>query len=390
MAAKKRKQNVSMGGLTIPDWSMVRPDVKPFTERGIKRDFERLLWEAEFYIHYEVGEKTLAKEFIKYCAKNFDKKNASLLRKLPDWHFCNIGKWTYVVNKGGALDDARVKRVEEFYNELLPKANAVAEKEAAEAEAEKAKPKAPVINIQDRMKEQVQDLMGEWEHFLDLMLDGEIGIDKFDPYNTMQSYGVEIKPAHAKIIRDQYLRDLEEANEVAEWKDPEIKEAYAHLDTARKRKAFLEFYNKIMTACDTIINTGKATRKPRKRKAPSKEKLVEKIKYKESDPNTGLASVNPVSIIEATTLWVFNTKNRKLGVYVADEQTGPLSVKGTTVTGFDAAKSVQKTIRKPEELLKGANKLARTKIQKLFNEVNSIETKMNGRLNEHTILVRVF
>jgi hypothetical protein len=67
-----------------------------------------------------------------------------------------------------------------------------------------------------------------------------------------------------------------------------------------------------------------------------------------------------------------------------------LSVKGTTIVGFDAATSTQKTIRKPEVLLKGADKLARTKIDKLYKEVNASETKMNGRLNEHTLLLKVF
>jgi hypothetical protein len=388
--ATKTKTNVSMGGFTIPEWTMIRPDFKPAIIKGVKRDYERLFWEAEFYIHYEIADKVMAREFVKYAAKHFDKKGAALLRKLPDWQFGNVGKWTYIANKGGVLDEARVKVVEAKYHELLIKAQTASDVEEVELEQIRERPKAPVISIQQRMKEQVSDMLGEWEHFLDLMLDGQITVDKFDPYNKMLGHEVEIKAAHAKIIRDQYASNHDEAREVAAWKDPDIQEAYAHLDTPRKRKAFLEFFEKIATACDTIINTSKATRKTRVKKAPSKEKLVAKIKYKESDSNTGLASMNPLGILESSMLWVFNTRNRKLGVYVADEQTGPLSVKGTAIVGYDPVKSVQKTVRKPEELLKGANKLARTKMQKMYSEIRATETQLNGRLNEHTILIRTF
>ena len=139
-----------------------------------------------------------------------------------------------------------------------------------------------------------------------------------------------------------------------------------------------------------MINEGKAQRKPRVKKAPSKQKLVEKIKYKESERTLGLASINPISILDSSTLWVYNTKNRKLGMYVADAMTGPLSVKGTSIVGFAPAKSTQKTVRKPEAVLKGAGNLARTKFDKLYSEINATETKLNGRINEHTVLIKVF
>ena len=199
-----------------------------------------------------------------------------------------------------------------------------------------------------------------------------------------------IKPAHAKLIRQYFEPMFEEAKLVVEFKDEEIKQAYSHF-TARtqERKRFLKIYEEIITACDTIINTGKANRKTRAKKAPDKQKLVSKIKYRESDPATGLASINPVSILEKQYLWVFNTKNRKLIRYVADELNGGLSIKGTTITGFSDQKSQQKTVRKPE-MLKGSSKLSRTKIDKLYNEIKTVETGVTGRINEHCILISVF
>ena len=240
------------------------------------------------------------------------------------------------------------------------------------------------------MREQVSDLLGQWEGYIDDWRDGEIDHKKFDPYKEMVSHEPAIKPAHAKIIKDAFEGQLAEAREVLEFTDEDIKEAYAFW-TGRKaeRQKYLSFFEAIATACDTIINTGKATRKTRAKKAPSKDKLIAKLKYKESEPSLGLASINPISVLDASTLWVYNTKNRKLIKYVADPLIKVLSVKGTTITGFDEANTVQKTVRKPE-VLKGAGKLARTKFDKLFDELTTTETKANGRLNDHCILVRVF
>ena len=129
-------------------------------------------------------------------------------------------------------------------------------------------------------------------------------------------------------------------------------------------------------------------RKTRKKRTVSKDKIVSKLKFKQSEPSLGLASINPMNILDAQVLWVYNTKNRKLGVYVAEEHHN-LMIKGTTIVGIDTKQSVQKTLRKPE-LLKGADKLARTKFQKLFEGLNAVETEMTGRINEHTLLIKVF
>jgi hypothetical protein len=66
-----------------------------------------------------------------------------------------------------------------------------------------------------------------------------------------------------------------------------------------------------------------------------------------------------------------------------------LGVKGTSITGFDEHKSVQKTLRKPEEQLKefkGAGKVA---LRKFLEDIKAVDIKLNGRLNEDTILLKV-
>ena len=85
---------------------------------------------------------------------------------------------------------------------------------------------------------------------------------------------------------------------------------------------------------------------------------------------------------------MFNTKTRKIGKYVAEDNT-EFTVKGTTLQFFDESKSVQKTLRKPDEQLKEFNKAGKVVLRKFLDNITAVETKMNGRLNEHTILLKV-
>jgi hypothetical protein len=386
VAKAKPKRNLSANGMSIPEWGLVKKDIKPFkNSSGVLMDYKRLFQSAMYYVHYEVPSKALYDSFIKYCER-FDKKKSAILKVLPEYEFMSAGKYAYLALKGAELDDETLVHLEKKYKELLVKAEALTKVKTAET---KQKVAGPVISIQTRMREQVSDLCGQWDEYVDQLCFGKFDLAKFDPHAQMQLYnsGV-IKAAHAKIIKDMYTGQYEEAKEVVVWKDEQLKEGYAYM-TAKMRKDFLAFFEKIMTACDTYINTGKAVRKTRVKKAPSKEKLISKIKYKESEPSIGLASINPLSIIDSNVLWVYNTKNRKLGCYVADSMGQVLSIKGTSIIGFDPKKSVCKTVRKPE-LLKGAGKLPRTKMQKQFDEIRATETSMNGRLNEHIILISTF
>jgi hypothetical protein len=132
----------------------------------------------------------------------------------------------------------------------------------------------------------------------------------------------------------------------------------------------------------------KATKKPRKQKSINKEKVVAKLKYKKTDEPLKLVSVNPIDIIGSKELWVYNTKNRKLGKYVAAEYQ-ELGIKGTTVTGFNETLSVCKTLRKPAEQLKAFASAGKVVLRKFLDDINAVDTKMNGRINEEMVLLKI-
>jgi hypothetical protein len=176
----------------------------------------------------------------------------------------------------------------------------------------------------------------------------------------------------------------------------QLKEGYDH--RSKKQMALLlKALEKIMTSCDMVIESAKATRRPRKAKVYSAEKLVQKLKFKKQDDKFGLVSINPADIIYANELWVFNTKTRKIGKYVAKDPDpqkmqrpgSGLQVKGTTIIGFLEEESIQKTMRKPAEQLKEFKNAGKVALRKYMDDIKTTDTKLNGRINAETVLLKV-
>jgi hypothetical protein len=186
-------------------------------------------------------------------------------------------------------------------------------------------------------------------------------------------------PTVAQIakIRNDEERDLAE----------QFREGYNHL-TKKDAQDYLAALETLIGACDVVIDASKATRKPRVKKAPSKERLIAKLKIKDRDDKLQIVSVNPLELLESTEVWVFNVKTRKLGRYVAAEDCSIMTVKGSTLVGFDETRSVQKTVRKPEETLKEFKKAGKVKLRTFLNDINAVEVKLNGRLGIDTVILR--
>ena len=272
-----------------------------------------------------------------------------------------------------------VKVMEEGKNDIDPE-----EAKAAEA----AKPEVYTPSIQERVKEAAYRMTEELE---DAIEGFQKDPENFDPkafkmLNLLK--GKEVKAAHARLIKTLYKRDLEELEELASGQaDEQLKEGYSHRSKKQIRN-LITFYQEIMSACDMLAQEAKVNRKPRKTKVVPKDKLVAKLKYMKSNEPLKLVSINPADIIGSKELWVFNTKTRKLGKYVAAEF-NDLGVKGTTITGFNEHQSICKTLRKPEEKLKEFKAAGKVQLRKFLDEINATDTKMNGRINEETILLKV-
>ena len=376
----KRKTKASTYLIKEPNW-------KELALLTSEQDREKAYQTCHYFVHQEIQSKILQnhmKDWIK-LSSGWDKKDIKKILTIPDAYFSTCGKYAFICKKLGWMPEGILTYINETKKpEWLERAKKVI------AEKEEKVANKRVISIQDRMKEQVSSLCGEWENKLDTFVDAEeFNIKQFDPYNDIRAHSPAIKPAHAKIIKDMFADEYAEAQELVAWEDPDLKEAYSHFNV-KMRKGLLEFFEKINSACDTLIDTGKAQRKPRKPKAISREKVVSKLKYKINDSELGVGSINPVEIIDASEVWVFNTKNRKLGVYKKSTTSLGLSVKGTSIKDFSDTSSWQKTLRKPAEQLKAFKGTAKTKFQSEFDSIKATEVKLNGRMNEHILILKAF
>jgi len=241
-----------------------------------------------------------------------------------------------------------------------------------------------VIDVQKRIDDKVDDLIGDIEEQVDIFtLNGEN--DEFDPVAFLTERNV--KPTLAERISDYYVPLYEELEEVLAGTDPQLIEGYKRL-SKKKLQAKLNFIAAIIAACEERQVTVKAQRLPRKKKARDPIKAASKMNYLAEYPDLSLKSIRPSEIIGAHQLWVFNTKTRFLGVYNSSTATG-FDVKGSTIYGFDEKTSVAKKLRKPQAVINevlGAGKIA---LRRVLDSVKTAEKQLTGRVNADTVLLRV-
>ena len=286
----------------------------------------------------------------------------------------------------------------------------LAQKAEQEPEEETPTSKPYVPTIQERIAEQAGSMSEDIDEWLESFLDNKKTFDPngFDFIRHFTAKGVT--QAHARKLRrfyDEQLNDFRELeqmptagqmkklteDEIEQW--TQLKEAYSHFSKSDIKKYTSAIVN-VIEALDFVSEASKAQRKPRKAKPKSATKLVEKLKYCVTDDRYQVASITPELIIGANEVWVFNTKTRKLGKYVAEnvDPTGQradsgLSVKGTTITGFAPQKSIQKTLRKPLDQLKDFKSAGKVALRKFLDDIPTTETVLNGRINDTTVLLKV-
>ena len=373
----------------------------------------KISWEgAKYYTHYEVESKEWLTTVKAYIKNNYDKNIVSSINKLPDWKIGGKSHWTcaaYLLDNNPTIVPEVYKTgIHKWILELAEEGAVIAEEKKAE---EKTKKKVYVPTIQERIRDQSVDMIEDIDDWLETWIADPSTFDPkafdfkkhFDKLQPSQAHARKMKTFYDGVLNDyDELERMPTAGQLKKMDEhtqdmwAQLKEGYAHLKKADIKK-FRTAIEELMAALDFIIDSAKATRKPRKAKPKSATKLVEKLKYAKTDEKYKLASVDPTLIVGANELWVFNTKTRKLGKYVAAnidpkgmgrDGTG-LSVKGTTIIGFSEKESIQKTLRKPEEQLKAFKSAGKVVLRKFMEEIATTDTKLNGRCNPDTVLLKV-
>jgi hypothetical protein len=376
--------------------SKSKKDLSPNWEGSESWDIDK------FYAHFhnnslyyrsEYGGKELKPQVIKWLTqKGVDKSIVASFKRTKDWRsHLTMGTIASCLLKGMPEQRADFNNGKNTADWLLAQVNKViaeGREDVEEATDDVAKTTTVQPSIQDRLREVALSMTEDIESAIESW---QVDAESFEPkafkvLNLLK--GKDAKAAHARVIRDQYAKSLAELEELASGQaDEQLREAYSHRSKKHIRK-LIDFYTEVNSACTMLMQESKINRKPRAKKVVPADKIVAKLKYKKSDEPLKLVSINPADIIGSKELWIYNTKTRKLGKYVAADFM-ELGVKGTTITGFSETLSVQKTLRKPVEQLKEFKSAGKVALRKFLEDIKATDTKMNGRINEETILLKV-
>jgi hypothetical protein len=274
---------------------------------------------------------------------------------------------------------SEAKRLMTVINQAVP---AVVKKVEKKDETEVYKP-----NIQDRLREMMHECAGDIEGGIDDFVTGGCKEDKIGAFTILKTHN--LPQVQASKMISMFTPRIAEVTEALEGKDDQLKEGYSFLSKPQM-KALIKAYGLIVKDLESYVNTKKVARKPRLAKPKSVEKITAKVKFKKEDTALKVVSAQPAQVVGASEVWVFNTKTRKLGCYIADSQLGPLGIKGTSITGYDPVASIQKTMRKPADQVKEFMGMTKASAKKWLKGVRSVDTKLNGRLSEDILILKAF
>jgi hypothetical protein len=335
------------------------------------------------YYNANHDDKDKKKWLVHHIAQT-DKKLAVAFLKIDEQHFRHAGILARLLDGGSELEykeytyfKERLEFLKEQVGMRQKSQDAQDKKDAALALANSP---ANVISIQQRMEDATHKWAAEIDGAIDDFVLSKCKSD-FSAKNLLLSNNVS--GPIAKRIGEFYGSTLNEIREAHAGKDEQLTEGYSNF-TKRELKKFGDFIEQIIADCNQMVQTAKVNRAPRKRKPVSPVKLSSKMKFLREFAELNLKSARPDTIVGATEAWVYNTKTRRISVYRGD-----LTVKGTSIVGFELSNSSQMTVRKPEEFFKG---LAMGK-RALTNALRTITTKAsipNGRTNEDTIILGAF
>ena len=326
-----------------------------------------------------VDEKRRKKYALEYFAKLGNKAAVLAINKAEDYDIRQLGILCRLVANGNTLSDDHMRAIDNMLNVLVAKQKIPAEK-LKKLNEQVVVPITAAPSIQERMDDKAHDLAGEIDGAIDDFI-----LNKTDFSAKNYLLAKEVSAPIAKRIGEMYVKLYNELADAINAEDEQLVEGYSNF-TKRELKAFHKFVGQIIEDCEQMVQTAKATRAPRKRKPVPLSKQVAKMKYMKEFTELKLKSCKPEDIIGATELWVYNTKYRKVQVYKAE---GALSVKGTSVLGFDVKESKSMTLRKPEEFFKGLS-IGKRALNGALKKLTTKPTTPNGRINEECILLGAF
>ena len=351
-------------------------DKQPTPEKRASEVSQRVNW-----YNYTQDKKTARKWLTAWLEQQDKKSLVSELNKIKDtWVPQTCGWYSRLAIIGLELTEKEAQFIVDRTEEAIKN-----HKKTATPEDLKEKPKR--LNIQEIMIEKTHKAGGEIDGLWDEYVQGPMKASE-KPQGIQQilaSYNIMAQ--HISILKVHWAKEQEEFSEAVAGTDADLSEAYSCY-TKTQLKNMINYCAAITAELDAYHQSKKAKQGVRKKRPVPPEKQVRKLKYLRKFEEFKLESVDPTRILKASELYVYNTKNRKLQYYVADDYAKTFSVKGTSILGYDTNKSAQKTLRKPQEVLKALRTSGKPDSRKLFDGIKTTAIAVNGRFNENLIIIK--
>jgi hypothetical protein len=311
------------------------------------------------------------------------KRDLALWNRAADKHirasYCNLARLQLL---GIALTENEHQRIWESVVQA-------AEKSKGETSLLVAATGETKIGVQERMDNQVNEVVGEVESYISDLLRGKIKAgDVANPFGSAKLSAIHYKKlakALEPVLKEYMELDTVRGAKKLKPMDEQLVEGYAWVKS-RALKQTLDFLVNCAATANRMASEAKVV-KARKKKPVDKAKLVKNFKFQTLLDNPKVASIQPVACLSSTEVWVYNTKTRKLGVYKG-EFDNSIMIKGNKFVNVMKTTSVQKTLRKPEVQLAEFQALAKNQIRKWFDKIKGVEHRLNGRGGETVVLLK--
>lgn len=362
-------------GAEITDWTRVQN-----MDHAI---YQNLRNYGYFYDHKEAFKWAEA-----WVKKNRTATELADFKHAEDWRVnTTLGGLCKMHMAGAQLEEKYMTRIQDGINATIAAGKIIRQATAASS-TKQVKTAADILN------DKIGDFISEVEAVIDDYNNPKIWVDgeNYSVFNELKKIAAP-KPLAQKVY-DYYKPLFDEVEELITKKTPDLVEGYKHLKTAKEKKDYFEFIKNIIDDCSKYMNAAtaskvRAVRKTRVKKKVPVEKLVAQVKYQKDSVEFKLTSVDPVALVGATEVYLFNTKYRHL-VYLVAASVDGFSIKGTSVTNIREESSLRKTLRKPEEVLTEIGTTTKARASKLFSDLKTKAASANGRLNEDTVILKVY
>lgn len=209
---------------------------------------------------------------------------------------------------------------------------------------------------------------------------------KFVAYDYFKNN--QVPQIYVKQIGEWYSPLLSELKEAYLKQDEQLKEAYKNYSRT-DLKALITFVESIINDVDSYLGNVKKERKPRKPRTKSIDTILKHFKYMKHSDVLKVSSEDPQKILGGQYLYVLNTKQNILTMFVAADQNG-FGIQRTAITNYDEKQSISKKVGRRLDVvinqISAGTKRTRTKV---LDSVKTNPTKLSDRLSDHHLIIKV-